>query len=302
MDLAPPPAWFLRSIEGAIDRFEYERGDVSQLEDLLDLICKHGIDRLVNWAMVMSLDPQPRLNIKVGVLGMCNVFEAARIARIKRVVYASSETVYGRQEDYGEREVTEDDRLYTAGHFYAYAKRMAEIVAGQYEELYGIRSTALRPAIVSGHGGKDPYVVRWFSEMVSLPATGRPLGYDIDGRSLWSLTSPDDIGEFTRLLLRAESSPHPAYNVGGPPTSLRDVAEVVKSYLPEAQISFGDERGMEELPWLYSAARAKEDFGFVQMSLEEAVLVHMNDARLEAGLPPISGRARAEMEERTAGS
>jgi nucleoside-diphosphate-sugar epimerase len=116
---------------------------------------------------------------------------------------------------------------------------------------------------------------------------GKPLAYDIDGRSLWSLTSPDDIGAFTRLLLRAESSPHPAYNVGGPPTTLQDVATVVRSYLPDAQISFGEEKGKEELPWLYSAALAKEDFGFAQMPLEEAVLIHLNDARLEAGLPPV---------------
>jgi nucleoside-diphosphate-sugar epimerase len=291
MDLAPPPAWFLESIKEHTGRFRYERGDVSQLEDLLDLISTHGIDRLVNWAMVMSLDPQPRLNVKVGVLGMCNVFEAARITGIKRVVYASSETVYGRQEDYGEREVTEDDRLYTAGHFYAYAKRMAEIVAEQYEQLYGIRPTALRPAIVSGHGGKDPYVVRWFSDIVSAPAVGRPLEYDIDGCSPWSLTSPDDIGEFTRLLLHADASPHPAYNLGGPPTSLRDVAEVVQGYLPDARISFGEEQGKEELPWLYSAALAKEDFGFEQMTLQQAVLVHINDARLEAGLPAIAAPA-----------
>jgi UDP-glucose 4-epimerase len=287
MDVAPPPDWFLKSIAEHASRFAYERADISQLEDLLDLISRYGIDRLVNWAMVMSLDPKPRLNVKVGVLGMCNVFEAARLTGIKRVVYASSETVYGSQADYGEREVTENDRLYTAGHFYAYAKRMAEIMAEQYEELYGLKSTALRPAIVAGHGGKDPYVVKWFADAVSVPAVGRPLHYDIDGRSLWSLTSPDDIGAFTRLLLRADSSPHPAYNMGGPPLCLRDVAEAVRGYLPDAQITFGEEKGKEELPWLYSAALAKEDFGFEQMPLDQAVLIHINDARLEAGLPPL---------------
>lgn len=289
MDLAPPTAWFLKTIEEHADRFCFERGDISELEHLLDIISRHDIDRLVNWAMVMTLEPRPRLNVKVGILGMCNVFEAARLSGINRVVYASSETVYGSQDDYGDREVVEDDRLYTAGHFYAYAKRLAEIMAEQYEELYGIRSTALRPAIVSGHGAKEPYVVRWFSDIVSVPAVGQPLSYEIDGRSPWSLTSPDDVAELTRLLLRADSSPHPAYNVGGPPTTLRDVADAVRRYLPNAEITFGEERGMEELPWKYSAALAKQDFGFTQMPLQEAVLIHINDARLEAGLPPISG-------------
>ena len=131
-------------------------------------------------------------------------------------------------------------------------------------------------------------MVRWFTDIVSLPAVGLPAHYDIDGRSLWSLLCPDDIAEFTRLLLRAPSSPHPVYNLGGPPTRLRDVADVVRRYLPEAEIRFGDERGREELPWKVSCARAKEDFGFSVMPLEEAVLVHINDARREGGLPPIS--------------
>ena len=288
MDLAPPTAWFLKTIEPWADRFVYERGDISQLEDLLDIIVRHGIDRLVNWAMVMTQEPRPRLNAKVGVMGMCNTFEAARLSGIERVVYASSETVYGSQDDYGDREVTEDDRLLAGpGHFYALAKRLAEVMAGEYADVYGLKPTALRPCIVSGHGAKEPYVVRWFADIVSVPAVGRPLHYDIDGKSLWSLTSPDDIGAFTRLLLRAPSSPHPAYNIGGPPLCLQDVAAIVRGYLPDAQITFGSERGKEELPYKVSMALARRDFGFEQMSTEEAVLVHLNDARLEAGLPPV---------------
>ncbi len=288
MDVAPPAPWFLRSIEEHADKFRFARGDISQLEDLLDIISRHSIDRLVNWAMVMTLDPVPRLNTKVGILGMCNVFEAARLSGIKRVVYASSETVYGSQADYGDRDVTEDDRLYMGpGHFYALAKRLAEIMAEEYSQVYGLECTGLRPCIVFGHGAKEPFVVRWFSDIVSLPAVGEPMRYEIDGKSLWSLLCPDDIAEFTRLLLHAPSSPHPVYNLGGPPLSLRDVADAVRRYIPDAQITFGDERGREELPWKVSCARAQEDFGFSVMPLEEAVLIHINDARLEAGLPPI---------------
>ncbi len=286
MDLNPPADWFMESITDHQDKFRFARGDISQLEDILDIIRRYDIDQLVNWAMVMSLDPLPRLNTKVGILGMCNVFEAARLTGIKRVVYASSETVYGSQGDYGDREVVEDDRLYMGpGHFYAYAKRLAEIMADEYSQVYGLECTGLRPCIVFGHGAFAPFVVKWFSDMVSVPAVGEPLHYEINGKSLWSLLCPDDIGEFTRILLHAESSPHPVYNLGGPPTTLRDLADVVRTYLPDAQITFGDEQGREELPYKVSCARAKEDFDFSVMPIEEAVLIHINDARREAGLP-----------------
>ena len=38
---------------------------------------------------------------------------------------------------------------------------------------------------------------------------------------------------------------------------------------------------------MLSMARAREDFGFSCMPLEEAVLIHINDARQDAGLKPI---------------
>jgi nucleoside-diphosphate-sugar epimerase len=116
-----------------------------------------------------------------------------------------------------------------------------------------------------------------------------------DDKGLFSLVSADDIAGFTRVLIKAPSSPHPVYNVGGPATSPRDMAEAVKKYLPDAQITFGnkqmvDPEGKSGLPWLVSGKRAQEDFGFTCLPLEKAVLIHINDARLEAGLEPVKGK------------
>ncbi|MFH1834035.1 MAG: NAD-dependent epimerase/dehydratase family protein, partial [bacterium] len=109
LDVVAPPAGFLKNIEPFADRFAFVPGDISQLEDVLSAASTHGVDRMVNWAMILSQAPNPRLNTRVGLVGACNVWEAARLLGIKRVVYASSETVYGEQKDYGDREVTEDD-------------------------------------------------------------------------------------------------------------------------------------------------------------------------------------------------
>jgi nucleoside-diphosphate-sugar epimerase len=248
---------------------------------------------VVNWAFVLGTDVEtkPRLSTKVNALGMCNAFEAARLLGASRVIYASSETVYGPQDEYGDREVTENDRLYPS-HSYALCKLFAEVLADQYTKLYGMSFTALRPTIGYGHGGLAPIVVKQFSDIVSLPAVGKTVSFDVDGSSLSSLASADDVAEFTRILLHAPSSPHPAYNVGGPPASLRDVATVVRRFIPDANIEFGKEPppeypGRHGLPWKVSTVRAEEDFGFSCMPLEKAVLTHINDARLEAGLKPI---------------
>lgn len=288
-DVVPPSDVFLKTVaQPAGDRYAYVRGDISDLEQLLNVASANKIDRMVNWAMILSKDPYPRENTKIGVLGMCNVFEAAKILGIKRVVYASSETVYGEQKDYGDREIREDDRLMPYPRsFYALAKCLAEVMASEYDQLYGIKSTALRPTIGYGHGGSNPKFVRWFSEIVSLPAISQPAHFDVTGDWLFSLVKSDDVAEFARIALKASSSPHPAYNLGGPPHSLKDVAAVVKKYIPDAVITFGDEPEDCELPWKVSSELARQDFGFVVTPLDEAVRLHIAEARLEAGLPPL---------------
>lgn len=294
MDVVPPKEWFLKQIEKDRDRFNFIPGDVSQLEDILNAIKSFSVDRLVNWAFLLpgEVESNPRTSTKVNGLGMCNSFEAARLMGITRVVYASSAGVYGPQDEFGDREITEDDRLHP-GSGYALMKQYSEILAEQYSQQYGLHLTALRPVIGCGHEAwpKGPAAIRWFSEIVSLPAVGKPFSIEMDGTNQASLAPADDVAEITRLLLRLPSSPHPAYNVGGPTVSLRNVADVVRKYLPDAGIEFGNQsppvtpgRGVVTK---VSMARAAQDLGFTMLPLEEAVLIHINDARLEEGLEPI---------------
>ena len=290
MDVIPPKEWIIPRYREFDEKFAFYRGDVSDLEDILNAIRVYEIDKIVNWAFLLpgDIEGNPRLSVKVNELGMCNVFEAARLAGISRVIYASSWGVYGPQDEYGDRDVTEDDHLHP-GSAYALTKQLSEILADQYTELYGINFTALRPTIAFGHGGRTPLMIKNYSDLVSLPAVGKPFSIGEDGTSKTSLFTPDDIAAFTRLLLHVDASPHPAYNIGGPPTSMRQVADAVRKYIPDAKIEFGniappENRGKFGIPWRASSERAREDFGFSLLPLEEAVLIHINDARSEAGL------------------
>ena len=293
LDMLPPPEWFMRQTEKNSKKFHYVRGNVTELEDILNAMKQYKIDRLINWAFIMvtELQGEPRLVTKVNVLGMNNAFEAAKLMGVKRVVYASSETVYGPQAQYGMRDVTEED-ITNPTHSYAISKLYAEICAGQYERLYGMSFTGLRPTIGYGHGGRSP--AHHWSDIPSNAALGKPYAMEGDGTDLSSLVSADDLAEITRRLIKAESTPHPVYNVGGPAVSPRDLVKAVKKYIPDAKITFGKKKqwnpeGKSGLPWLVSEKLAKKDLGFSCMPMEKAVLIHINDARLEAGLKPIKG-------------
>ncbi|MFC1920551.1 NAD-dependent epimerase/dehydratase family protein [Chloroflexota bacterium] len=293
MDVSPVKPWVMKSLEKHINKFQYVRGDVSELEDILNAIKLHSIDRIVNWAFLLPgvVESSPRPGVKVNALGMCNAFEAARLMGVPRVIYASSEGVYGPQNEYGDRDVVEDDHMHP-GSGYAIMKQFAEILAQQYTDLYGTNFSAVRPTIGYGHGGLTPAVIKQFSDICSLPAVGKTFSVESDGTNRFSLASADDVAEITRLLLHMDASPHSAYNVGTAPASLRDAAEAVRKYIPDAKIEFGNQppppdSGESGIPWRISMERAKADLGFSMLPLKEAVLIHINDARMEAGLEPI---------------
>jgi nucleoside-diphosphate-sugar epimerase len=293
MDVNPPPPWFNRAIQLQADKFHFVRGDVSELEDIVDTLKVFRIDRIINLAFVLTgaFERNPRLAIKVNTLGMCNSFEAARLMGISRVVYSSSVGVYGTQNEYGDREVNEDDLPHPV-NAYGVTKQLAEMLSAQYSQLYDMKFSALRPFLGYGHGGIFPLIIKQYSDLVSLPATGQSFTTAMDGNSPSALSSADDVAAFTRILIKAPSSPHPVYNIASRPTSMRDIAKAIIKYIPDARIEFGSQAppaGAAKfgLPWKVSCARAREDFGFSLMPLEESVLLHINDARLEAGLAPV---------------
>jgi dTDP-glucose 4,6-dehydratase len=290
MDIVPPKEWIMKSMGKDATKFQFIRGDVAQIEDILSAIKLYSIDRLVNLAFLLpgAVEANPRLALKVNELGMCNAFEAARLMGIKRAVYMSSEGVYGPQEEYGDRPVTENDPVHPQSA-YAVAKQLAEMLAERYTELYGLSLTALRPPVIWGHGGVAPNIIKWFADIVSLPATGKTFAVDDDGMGKHSLAPVDDCAEFIKILVKEPSSPHPVYNIGGPPTSLRDVAATVRRQIPVAVIKFGRRTESIDgarggLPWKLSMARAGKDYGFSCMSIDAAVRQHIKDARMEVGL------------------
>jgi UDP-glucose 4-epimerase len=212
MDVVPARDWVLKSLGPHMDKVRFVQGDVSQLEDILGAIKRFGIDRLVNWAFILpgeTLQSNPRLGVKVNELGMCNSFEAARLMGINRVVYASSEGVYGPQDEYGNRPVTEAAPMHP-GSAYAIAKQLSEILAAQYSSLYGMSLTAVRPCIGYGHGGLTPLMIKHFCDLVSLPAAGKPFSVPADGTTTVSLSAADDV-----------AAPTPPTTSAAPPPACR---------------------------------------------------------------------------------
>lgn len=88
----------------------------------------------------------PVLNHQANITGTFNILEAARLASVRRVVYASSAAVYGNLPKLPKQESDPLDPLTP----YAVAKRTNELTAAMYTHLYGVETVGLRYMNVYG--------------------------------------------------------------------------------------------------------------------------------------------------------
>jgi nucleoside-diphosphate-sugar epimerase len=88
----------------------------------------------------------PRLNQHINVTGTFNLFEAARLAGVKRVVYSSSSAVYG---DLPQLPAREDSPPAPISPYGA-AKWINEITAESYRTIFGLEAIGLRYMNVFG--------------------------------------------------------------------------------------------------------------------------------------------------------
>jgi len=264
------------------------RGDVTQFEDVMRTVLDVKPERLINLAYGLGAgEGNPHQVMRLDVLGMDNCFEAARLAGVKRVVYASSIAVSGQQSHFGERLVNEDDALHGTSQ-YAMHKIFNEFQARKYIKTYGMSIVGVRPANVTG-----PDKVRGSVDHVQImteAARGRPVHLPHQGM-MRLLIHVEDIAEvFTRVLL-AEAPRHSLYNSGGIPVSLGELADIVRGFLPDAQITFASEGGREESGnYLVDWSRLAKEFGIEYPGLHTRVLEVINDVRRAEGLPLVGGR------------
>ncbi|CAI8046806.1 Protein CapI [Geodia barretti] len=261
------------------------RGDIIEFEDVVKAVLASRPDRIMNLAYLLgSGDDTPHFTMKLNVLGMDNCFEAARICGVDRVVYASSVAVSGQQSAFGDRMVDEDDAMHGTSQ-YAMHKRFNEFQAQQFNSVYGMNITGIRPANVTG-----PDKVRGSTDHVmciTLPASGEPVSFPKSGFMRLPVHVEDVAEAFVRVTL-SDSPHHSVYNTGGIPISLGDLAEMVRGFLPDADISFDSDGGKEDSGnYLVDNSRLLGEFELEYPPLQSRVRDIINDVRRDNGLPPV---------------
>jgi nucleoside-diphosphate-sugar epimerase len=258
-------------------------GDITNFEDVIKAIMEVKPDRIMNLAYLLgSGEDTPHFTMRLNVMGMDNVFEAARLCGVKRITYASSIAVSGLQTNFGDRMTNEDDAMYGTRQ-YSKHKMFNEYQASQYNRIYGMNITGIRPPNVTGYDkvrGSTDHVLA-----IVLPAEGLPVNFPHKQMTKLPL-HVDEIAEvFTRVTL-AGSSAHEVYNAGGTPISLGEIADIVREFIPDAQITFDDEGGIEHSDnFLVDNSRLLTEFELEYAPYRDRVLQMINEVREHHGMP-----------------
>lgn len=259
-------------------------GDITRIEDIIAVIREFQVERIVNLAYMLGSESEanPHMAMRINVMGMNNVFEAARLMGINRVVYASSIAVYGLQSSFGERPVLETDDCHPTLVYGAH-KLWNEFMAKKYMERYEMTISGLRIAVVGGPGRKTG-LSAWSSTYADLPAVGKSAELPFRSNQRTLITYVDDAAEiFTRFCF-AETLNYSVYNSCAYAVTLQQLSEAVKNFLPNAEIRFNEAAPDQPLIYYWSSERLEKEFQMKLPPLDEMVRKHINEVRKAAGL------------------
>jgi UDP-glucuronate 4-epimerase len=212
------------------DRLQFVKLNLEDRQAIPELFQNHTFDMVCNLAaqagVRYSLE-NPLAYVDSNVAGFVNLLEAIKEAGIKKLVYASSSSVYGLNEKIP---FSTDDRVEHPISIYAATKMANELMAYTYTHLYGIQTVGLRFFTVYGPWGRPDMAVFLFTDAI---LQGRPIKVFNHGLLSRDFTYIDDIvNGIVATLEKDAPQPYSLYNIGnGSPVKLLDFIEAIEASL-----------------------------------------------------------------------
>src|SRR6267142_485610 len=149
-------------------------GNMANLEEVMAAIVDHGIERIValGYFMTPLLAPECRdlLNAaRVNIMGVTNLFEAACLVHLQRVIFASTVGIFGHQDAYGPELINEETEPHAPKSLYGLMKLVNNAMAERYTKTYGIQVVKVHSTAVIGPGN-----TAFSRRMIQFPALGKP--------------------------------------------------------------------------------------------------------------------------------
>ena len=220
-------------------KYKLYRGDICD-EDLTEnIFANNKIDVVVHIAARAGVRPSlenPMEYFKTNVDGTVNILEKMKKFGVKKMVFASSSSVYGNCKA---AKFSEDLKVTEPISPYAATKLACEEILYTYSKLYNIKTVALRFFTVYGPRQRPDLAIRKFIELIEqnkeIPVYG-------DGSSMRDYTYIEDIINGVTSAIKYDKTPYEIINLGGgSPITLSNMILTIekvmgktakKSYLP----------------------------------------------------------------------
>ncbi len=163
---------------GRAKPFEFVHGDLCDRTALDELFGSVKFDQIIHLAARAGVRPsleEPALYQRVNVEGTVNVLEAARNHRVKKIIIASSSSVYGVN---SKVPFSESDPIFSAISPYAASKLACESLGHVYHHVYGMDVAMLRLFTVYGPRQRPDLAIRKFATLIH---AGKPIPVFGDG-------------------------------------------------------------------------------------------------------------------------
>ncbi|MFH1360509.1 MAG: NAD-dependent epimerase/dehydratase family protein [Candidatus Omnitrophota bacterium] len=274
-----------KNIEPALSsgKVTFVEGDIRDRALLLRLL--EGVDYCFHLAAlrITHCAQEPREALEVMYDGTFNVLEASVARKIKKIIFASTASVYGQAELFP---TTEKHHPYNNFTLYGAAKMANELMLRTFQQMYGLTYQALRYFNIYGprmdiHGRYTEVLIRWYRLIKEGQA---PLIYG-DGTQTMDFIYVEDIARASLLALKADTI-NEVYNIAsGQETSLLELCQslldVMSSTLKPKKVPLPEGRQKVEVQRrMADVGKAKEEIGFeAQVNLKEGLtrLVHWLD-------------------------
>lgn len=218
------------NIEPFLPHIEFIKGDIRNpnlVKKVMD-----GVDYVLHQAAVPSVPrsvKDPLTSNSANVEGTLNILVAARDAKVKRVVYASSSSIYGDTPVLPKREDMEPNPLSP----YAVSKFAGELYCKVFYQIYSLETVCLRYFNVFGPR-QDPssqYAAVIPKFITCILNKGQPIIYG-DGEQSRDFTYVANVVEANILAAKAEDTSGEVFNIAcGQRTTINELVEKLNKIL-----------------------------------------------------------------------
>lgn len=242
-------------------------GDVTDRDAFVAVAKSDDFSAIIHLAgiVTMGCERDPDLGMRVNLGGTHNALEAARLAGIPRVVFASTISVYGPNVP---QPMTEDAPAEPLT-WYGQSKLMAEQLGLYYQRRFGLDFRAARLAAIVGpaRNAASGSATMYTSLIIERAALGQPYEIDVDPEAGTPVCYAKDAARALATLATTSSAPRRIYHISTGLATAQGLIDIVRQRVPDAQLTFKPDPQLAPVSrisrdWQLSIAAAKQDLGW----------------------------------------